>query len=65
MIQRRHPVKVRTQARTPCRPSVDPKLYLSQVIERIADHPIHRIHELLPWYLAARPNPAAKFQVSG
>jgi hypothetical protein len=23
------------------------------VFERIADHPIHRIQELLPWHLAA------------
>jgi len=27
----------------------DPYLYLRHVLERIADHPIHRISELLPW----------------
>ena len=31
---------------------LDPELYLRQVFERIADHPISRIAELLPWNLA-------------
>jgi transposase len=30
---------------------LDPELYLHQVLERIADHPIPRIAELLPWNL--------------
>jgi transposase len=36
--------------------SVDPQLYLQYVIERIADHPINRIEELLPWNVADKLN---------
>jgi hypothetical protein len=28
---------------------LDPEIYLHQVLERIADHPITQIAELLPW----------------
>jgi transposase len=33
---------------------IDPHLHLRHVLERIADHPINRIDELLPWRVAVR-----------
>ena len=44
---------------------MDPQAYLRHVLERIADHPINRIDDLLPWVVtpqlqAARQPPVAK-----
>jgi transposase len=39
--------------------SQDPYLYLRHVLERIADHPINRVGDLLPWRVTLEA-PAAR-----
>ena len=38
---------------------VDPQAWLADVLERIAEHPSNRLHELLPWHWTAKPVPLA------
>lgn len=36
--------------------NIDPQTYLHYVLERIADHPINKVDELLPWNVADKLN---------
>lgn len=39
--------------------NVDPQAWLADVLERIAQHPIRRLHELLPWHWTREVRPLA------
>jgi len=36
---------------------IDPEAYLGDLLTRIADHPVNRIDDLLPWNLGTSPPP--------
>jgi transposase len=42
---------------------LDPQAYLANVLDRIHDHKINKLDELLPWNCKA-PNPDAKIQAA-
>jgi hypothetical protein len=39
--------------------NIDPRAWLADVLDRIADHPASRLHELLPWNWG-KSQPAAR-----
>lgn len=39
---------------------IDPQRYLHHVLERVADHPINRIQDLLPWNVVDQLNQPAQ-----
>ena len=41
---------------------IDPQRYLHYVLERIADHPVNRIEDLLPWNVVDKLNQPSQVQ---
>ena len=55
----RHKIEIPLQSSPAMKANIDAQAYSRHVHDRIADHPIHRIDELLPWAVAGELAKAA------